>query len=81
VAEHGALAECEHGGEPPRVAAQTRVADGEHGAVKTMQLPGPNASVDGAGPEARRQQLLEADDAVLSGRDPRDLRVGADAGV
>jgi hypothetical protein len=54
------------------------MSDCEHAAVEPMQAPDPDAIFDRAQAEARREQLLQAYDAVLRLVDSCDAKVGGE---
>jgi hypothetical protein len=56
------------------------MADRVHALVHAVQPPCGDAVAHGARGQAAGAQLVEGDPAVLHGRDPGDLRVGATLG-
>jgi hypothetical protein len=75
VAEHRAVAGRHHGRHPAPLARHHGVADGVHAVIQAVQPADAGAEADRRVAEPERQQLPASDDAVLSGRECRDLRV------
>jgi len=76
VAEHGARTAGQDGGHPPGVQGEAPMTDRVHPAVQRMQAPTAHPQLDGALPEAQREQLGAADHPVLGLGEDRDRPVG-----
>jgi hypothetical protein len=75
VAEHRALAACEHSGEVLTRLREVRMADGVYAAVHAVQPTGSNSGEDGVFSKPEVTELRDADDAVIARREPRHQRI------
>jgi hypothetical protein len=75
VAEQGTVSAREDGRHVAAVARHERMSDRVDAGVHAVQAAGSRSSPDRVAAQAHRQQLSAAYDAMLSGREPRDLRV------
>jgi hypothetical protein len=71
MAQDGAVAAGQHGGKPPRLAAQDGVADRVDAAIEPMQMPVRHSPLDATAIEPDLVQLRATDHTVLPARDLR----------
>jgi hypothetical protein len=76
VAENGAVAYGQDGGQEPSFEADVRMADGIDAAIYRMEPPQPPAVRDRVVVDAERMQLADGHDAVLPGREPGQRAIG-----